>query len=67
MTEKSGLSYPLDRVDWIEGINLEALRKGRLERAKEALYEPPLIWRGGDYGCGDVGRPLGRCPEQGRS
>ena len=39
MTEEYGLSYPLDRVDWIEGINLEALRKGRLQRAKEALFE----------------------------
>ncbi len=34
MTEEYGLSYPLDRVDWIEGINLEALRKRRLQRAK---------------------------------
>ena len=39
MTEEYGLSYPLDRVDWIAGINLEALRKGRLQRAKEALFE----------------------------
>ncbi len=34
MTEEYGLSYPLDRVDWIKGINLKALRKRRLQRAK---------------------------------
>ena len=39
MTEEYGLSFPSDRVDWIEGINLEALRTGRLQRAKEALFE----------------------------
>ena len=39
MAEEYGPSYPQDRVDWISGINLEALRKGRLQRAKEALFE----------------------------
>ena len=39
MAEEYSLSYPQDRVDWIAGITLEALRKGRLQRAKEALFE----------------------------
>jgi Xaa-Pro aminopeptidase len=39
MTEEYGLSFPLDRADWIEGVNMEALRTGRLQRAKEALFE----------------------------
>ena len=39
MTENYGLSFPLDRVDWIAGISLEALREGRLRRAKQVLFE----------------------------
>jgi Xaa-Pro aminopeptidase len=33
------MSYPLSKVDWIEGINLDKLRVGRLKRAKEQLFE----------------------------
>ena len=39
MTEQHGLSYPTASVDWIQGINLDRLRDGRLARAKEQLFE----------------------------
>ena len=39
MTEEYGLSYPTTSVDWIQGINLDRLRDGRLARAKEQLFE----------------------------
>ena len=38
MTEEYGLSYPLDRVDWIEGTTWRPC-EGSLQRAKEALFE----------------------------
>ncbi|MFQ5912464.1 MAG: M24 family metallopeptidase [Nitrospinota bacterium] len=39
MTELYGMSYPMSSVDWIQGINLDKLRDGRLARAKEQLFE----------------------------
>ncbi len=39
MTEQYGMSYPMALVDWIQGINLDNLRDGRLARAKEQLFE----------------------------
>jgi len=39
MTEQHGLSYPTTSVDWIQGINLDGLRDGRLARAKKQLFE----------------------------
>ena len=39
MTEQYGMSYPMALVDWIQGINLDNLRNGRLARAKEQLFE----------------------------
>jgi hypothetical protein len=39
MTEQHGMSYPMTSVDWIQGINLDNLRDGRLARAKEQLFD----------------------------
>jgi Xaa-Pro aminopeptidase len=34
-----GKSYPFQPADWIEGINMDKLRAGRLVRAKKELFE----------------------------
>ncbi len=39
MTEAHGLSYPFQGTDWINGINMDNLREGRLKRAKTELFE----------------------------
>ncbi|MEK6710092.1 MAG: M24 family metallopeptidase [Nitrospinota bacterium] len=39
MTEAHGISYPFQTTDWINGINMDNLRKGRLRRAKAELFE----------------------------
>lgn len=39
MTEAHGMSYPFQSTDWIDGINMDKLRTGRLERAKTELFE----------------------------
>ncbi len=39
MTEKHGMSYPFQATDWIDGINMDNLRVGRLKRAKMELFE----------------------------
>ncbi len=32
MTEAHGMSYPFQNTDWIQGINMDNLREGRLAR-----------------------------------
>ena len=39
MTDKYGKSYPFQPMDWIEGVNMDKLRTGRLNRAKAELFE----------------------------
>ena len=39
MTDKYGKSYPFQPMDWIEGVNMDKLRTGRLNRTKEALFK----------------------------
>ncbi len=39
MTEAHGMSYPFQSTDWIQGINMDNLREGRLARAKTELFE----------------------------
>jgi len=39
MTDKYGKSYPFQPMDWIEGVNMDRLRTGRLARAKKELFE----------------------------
>ena len=39
MTDAYGKSYPFQPADWIEGINMDKLRAGRLARAKKELFE----------------------------
>jgi Xaa-Pro aminopeptidase len=39
MTDKYGKSYPFQPMDWIEGVNMDKLRIGRLKRAKAELFE----------------------------
>jgi len=39
MTDKYGKSYPFQPMDWIEGVNMDRLRTGRLNRAKDALFK----------------------------
>jgi Xaa-Pro aminopeptidase len=38
MTDKYGKSYPFQMTDWIDGINMDRLRSGRLARAKTELF-----------------------------
>ncbi|MBI2177393.1 MAG: M24 family metallopeptidase, partial [Candidatus Tectomicrobia bacterium] len=38
MTEAHGMSYPFQATDWINGINMDNLREGRLKRAKTELF-----------------------------
>ncbi len=39
MTDQYGKSYPFQPMDWIEGVNMDKLRTGRLARAKKELFE----------------------------
>ena len=39
MTDKYGKSYPFQPMDWIEGVNMDKLRTGRLNRAKAELFQ----------------------------
>ena len=39
MTDKYGKSYPFQPMDWIEGVNMDRLREGRLARTKEQLFK----------------------------
>src|SRR3990170_1623471 len=39
MTEAHGMSYPFQGIDWINGINMDALREGRLKKAKVELFD----------------------------
>ena len=39
MTDLYGKSYPFQPMDWIEGVNMDKLRTGRLTRAKRELFE----------------------------
>ncbi|MEE1550688.1 MAG: hypothetical protein V1244_03580, partial [Nitrospinaceae bacterium] len=39
MTDAYGKSFPFESKDWIEGVSMDRLRNGRLERAKKELFE----------------------------
>lgn len=39
MTDKYGKSYPFQPMDWIEGVNMDKLRQGRLDRTKAELFK----------------------------
>ncbi len=39
MTDRYGKSNPFQPADWIESVNMERLRNGRLARAKKELFE----------------------------
>jgi len=39
MTDAYGKSFPFESKDWIEGVSMDLLRNGRLERAKKELFE----------------------------
>lgn len=38
MTDKYGKSYPFQPMDWIEGVNMDKLRQGRLDRTITELF-----------------------------